>query len=193
MTPLFYISLLFTTLCYFTTSLFSHCWEGQKYQWAGQLTCWGNISPCADICVTENNSSSFVYFLFPTITSGLSFVFAPLIYSDLAPLHASFHPSRPPSCPPVPFQGGRQVTALGGRRSCQMLLCLRLCRNIPPQVALATAFPFNHPTVVRRKWQHTSSGQSLPKRSLCLFNYSYLGVIHALLPYMGRLMFTCDF
>lgn len=26
--PLFYISLLFTTLCYFTTSLFPHCWEG---------------------------------------------------------------------------------------------------------------------------------------------------------------------
>lgn len=26
--PLFYISLSFTTLCYFTTSLFPHCWEG---------------------------------------------------------------------------------------------------------------------------------------------------------------------
>lgn len=108
----------------------------------------------------------------------------------------SLNPSLLPSCSPFPLQGGRQVTAVGGRQACHVLLCLGLHQNIPPHVTLATAFPFNHPTVVWRKWQHTSSGQYsavTPQKVTLTFNSSPLGMIYDLLSSMGRLMFIFDF
>ncbi|KAI4825364.1 hypothetical protein KUCAC02_021047 [Chaenocephalus aceratus] len=43
---------------------------------------------------------------------------------------------------PPQDKGGRQFTAVGGRRACHVLLCLGLHQNIPSLVTLATGFPF---------------------------------------------------
>lgn len=59
------------------------------------------------------------------------------------------------------LQGGRQVTAVGGRRACHVRLCLGLHQNMPSHVALATAFPLIHPTVFGWKWQHSVSFQKV--------------------------------
>lgn len=135
------------------------------------------------------------------IWSNLIFVFSssPLEFIHILPLSStlpSFNPSLLLSCSSYPLQGGRQVTAVGGRRACHVLLCLGLYQNIPPQVTLATAFPLNHPTVVGRKWQQTSSGQYspvTPQKVTLTFNFSPLGMIHGVLSYVGRLMFIFDF
>lgn len=94
-----------------------------------------------------------------------------------------------------PLQGGRQVTAVGGRQACHMLLCLGLHQNIPPHAALATAFPFNHHTVVWRKWQHSWVFSRLVFSSASTkgHNFPLLGMIHGLLSYTGLLMFIFDF
>lgn len=110
------------------------------------------------------------FFCYYLITSNFFFSSA-LPFIRMGHFFPSFNPSLLPSCSSVPLQGGRQVTAVGGRRACHVLLCLGLHQNIPPQVTLAT-FPFNHPTVVWRKWQLfpplASILQWLPERSLWL-------------------------
>lgn len=111
-------------------------------------------------------------------------------------LSPSLHPSLLPSCSSVPLRGGRQVTAVGGRRVCHVLLCLSLHQNIPSRGAPVTAFTFCHPTVAWRKWLHSSPGQYspvTPQKVTLTFNFSPLVMIHDLLPYVGRLMFIFDF
>lgn len=93
--------------------------------------------------------------------------------SDLVFLHTSFllliHLYLP-SCSSLPLQGGRQVTAVGGRQACHVLLCLTPHQHMPQQVTPETAVPFNHPTVAWRKCQRASLGMTIcPERSLCFF------------------------
>lgn len=163
------------------------------------MSWWGNVLPQTYVLL-KLTSLAFLLVLFSDDFSRLVFFSSPplsfipiLPFSSLLP---SFNPSLLPSCSSVSLQGGRQVTAVGGRRACRMLLCLGLHQNIPPQVTLATAVPFNHPTVVWRKWQHTSSGQYSPvttQKVTLTFNFSPLGMIHDLLSYTGPSMFIFDF
>ena len=125
----FIFLLSFTTPCYFMTSLFPRCREG----WQAGLSWWGNALPQTYVFLQITSLALFCQRVQPfSSTFNLFFFFSP------SPPHFSpvFNPSL------LPLQGGRQVTAVGGRRACHVLLCLGLHRNIPPQVTPATAFPF---------------------------------------------------
>lgn len=162
-------------------------------------TSWRNILLQKNVLlkITWHVSVSLSYFG-TVVWFSLLLLFYFFSWATFPPLtvFASFSASLLPSCSSFPLQGGRHVTAVGGWQACHTLLCLGLHQNIPPQVTLATAFPFDHPTVVWRKWQHFSFGQFspvTPQKVTLTFNSFPLGMIHDLCSYVGQLMFIFDF
>ena len=109
----------------------------------------------------------------------------------------SFSPTPLPFfCSPIPLQGGRQVTALGGRWACHAWLCPGLHQNMPSRVTPATAFPFFFlPPYCSLVEMATFllcpvTLQWLPRKVTVTFNSSPVGVIHDSLSFAG-LGFVC--
>lgn len=172
-------------------------WAGEMYC-PRQMCCWKLLLL---LCLTSH-LSLYLSFSLALLSDSVQSPFSLLLFFIYLPgpllfhFFSSFNLSLLPSCSSFPLQGGRHITAVGGRRACHVLLCLGLYQNIPPQVTLATAFPFDHPTVVWRKWQHSSFGRYspvTPQKVTLTFNFSPLGMIHDLHSYVGQLMFIFDF
>lgn len=113
-----------------------------RTDWAGgEMYCCRHMCYLSGFCL--NASFFFSYYLIksnPLFPPSFSLLF--ILSLLLLACFPCSNPSLVPSCSPFPLQGGRQFTAVGGRRACHVLLCLGLHQNIPSLVTLATGFPF---------------------------------------------------